>query len=265
MRVICVDDEQLIVEDTAAFCQTLPRITEVLGFTSPLDALEWLKSDHADLAVLDVNMPDMDGITLAREIRKMRPDMPVIFLTAFSEHALDAFAVHATGYLLKPVNREKLAAEVAYALSGKQGGAHITARTFGNFDLFVDGDPVTFRQAKCKELLAYLIDRQGSSVTRAEAFAILWEDRMYDRPMQKQLDVIIRSLRETLEEYHIGWIFELKRGTLRVIPEKISCDAWRFFSGDVDAVNEYQGEYMNTYSWANMREACLDRMSENRK
>ena len=220
MRVICVDDEQLIVEDTAAFCQTLPRITEVLGFTSPLDALEWLKSDHADLAVLDVNMPDMDGITLAREIRKMRPDMPVIFLTAFPEHALDAFAVHATGYLLKPVNREKLAAEVAYALSGKQGGAHITARTFGNFDLFVDGDPVTFRQAKCKELLAYLIDRQGSSVTRAEAFAILWEDRMYDRPMQKQLDVIIRSLRETLEEYHIGWIFELKRGTLRVIPDR---------------------------------------------
>ena len=143
--------------------------------------------------------------------------MPVIFLTAFPEHALDAFAVHATGYLLKPVNREKLAAEVAYALSGKQGGAHITARTFGNFDLFVDGDPVTFRQAKCKELLAYLIDRQGSSVTRAEAFAILWEDRMYDRPMQKQLDVIIRSLRETLEEYHIGWIFELKRGTLREI------------------------------------------------
>ena len=88
---------------------------------------------------------------------------------------------------------------------------------------------------------------------------------MYDRPMQKQLDVIIRSLRETLEEHHIGWIFELKRGTLRVIPEKISCDAWRFFSGDVDAVNEYQGEYMNTYSWANMREAYLDRISENRK
>ena len=240
MRLICVDDEQLIVEDTAAFCRTLPRITEVLGFTSPLDALEWLKGDHADLAVL-------------------------IFLTAFPEHALDAFAVHATGYLLKPVNREKLAAEVAYALSGKQGGAHITARTFGNFDLFVDGDPVTFRQAKCKELLAYLVDRQGGSVTRAEAFAILWEDRMYDRPMQKQLDVIIRSLRETLEEHHIGWIFELKRGTLRVIPEKISCDAWRFFSGDVDAVNEYQGEYMNTYSWANMREAYLDRISENRK
>ena len=212
-------------------------------------------------------MPDMDGIALAKEIRQMRMEMSVIFLTASSEYALDAFAVHADGYLLKPVNWEKLAAEVAYALVRKTGRvyAHITARTFGNFDFFVDGEPVTFRQAKCKELLAYLIDRQGGSVTRAEAFAILWEDRMYDRPMQKQLDVIIRSLRETLEAYHIGWIFELKSGTLRVVPDKISCDAWRFFSGDVDALNEYQGEYMNTYSWANMKEAYLDRITENRK
>jgi hypothetical protein len=77
--------------------------------------------------------------------------------------------------------------------------------------------------------------------------------------------ILFAQDRETLEEHHVGWIFELKRGTLRVIPEKISCDAWRFFSGDVDAVNEYQGEYMNTYSWANMREAYLDRISENRK
>ena len=257
MRVICVDDEQLIVEDTAAFCRTLPRITEVLGFTSPLDALGWLKSDHADLAVLDVNMPDMDGITLAREIRKMRPDMPVIFLTAFPEHALDAFAVHATGYLLKPVNREKLAAEVAYALSGKQGGAHITARTFGNFDLFVDGDPVTFRQAKCKELLAFLVDRQGMSVTRSQAFSVLWEDRMYDRPMQKQFDVILRSLRDTLKEKGVDNLIEMNKGILRIRPEGVSCDAWRFFRGDTDAVNAYRGEYMSAYSWASGTESFM--------
>ena len=79
-------------------------------------------------------------------------------------------------------------------------GNHADLATFGNFELFVDGRPITFKQAKCKELLAYLVDRRGSGVARAEAFAILWEDRLYDRPMQKQLDVIIRSLRDTLKE-----------------------------------------------------------------
>ena len=268
MKVICVDDVLPIMEDTVAICRDLPQITEAVGFTRPREALEWLKTNHADLALLDIDMPEMNGLMLAAEIRKMRPATAVIFLTGFSEYALDAFAIHASGYLMKPVDREKLAEEVAYALSGKNEkmkAPHILARTFGNFDLFADGKLVTFRQAKCKELLAYLIDRQGGSVTRAEAFAILWEDRMYDRPMQKQLDVIIRSLRETLEEHGIGEIFELKRGTMRVVPDGISCDAWRFFSGDVDAVNEYQGEYMSAYSWANMREAYLDRISENRK
>ena len=148
---------------------------------------------------------------------------------------------------------------MAYALSGKQKApdAHVIARTFGNFDLFVDGELVTFRQAKCKELLAYLIDRQGGSVTRAEAFAVLYEDRMYDRPMQKQFDVIIRSLRDTLEEYKTSEIMEMKRGTLRIVPELVSCDAWRFFSGDADAVNTYRGEYMSAYSWASGTESFM--------
>ena len=267
MRIVCVDDEALIAKNTAALCRQLPYVVEAVTLTGAKEAINWFEMNSAEIAILDIDMPEMNGLALAAEIRKMRPGTAVIFLTGFSEYAVDAFAIHASGYLMKPVNREKLAEEVAYALSGNHAKpqAHILARTFGNFDLFTDGKPVTFRQAKCKELLAYLIDRQGGSVTRAEAFAILWEDRMYDRPMQKQLDVIIRSLRETLEEHGIGEIFELKRGTMRVVPDGISCDAWRFFSGDVDAVNEYQGEYMSAYSWANMREAYLDRISENRK
>ena len=118
---------------------------------------------------------------------------------------------------------------------------------------------MAFRQAKCKELLAYLIDRQGGSVTRSEAFSVLWEDRMYDRGMQKQLDVIVRSLRETLEAHGAGEILEMKKGTLRIRPEAVSCDAWRFFRGDPEAVNAYRGEYMNGYSWGADTEAYMFR------
>ena len=165
---------------------------------------------------------------------------------------------------LKPVDRDRLAAEVAYALSGKrkEPEAHVLARTFGSFDLFADGELVTFRHSKGKELLAYLIDRQGGSVTRAEAFSVLWEDRPYDRPMQKQFDVIIRGLREVLEKNGIGEILEMKRGTLRVRPELISCDAWRFFSGDAEAVNAYRGEYMSSYSWGAETESFMSRKLE---
>ena len=261
MRAICVDDEKLITDYVVSLCRGIPPLTEAEGFTRAGDALKWLKEHDADLALLDIDMPDMNGLTLAAELKKLRPDTAIVFLTGYSEYAVNAFALRASGYLLKPVSKEKLAEEIAYALSGKRKApqGRVVARTFGSFDLFVNGELVTFRQARCKELLAYLIDRQGGSVTRAEAFAILWEDRMYDRGMQKQLDGIIRSLRDTLEEYGIGEILEMKKGALRVRPELIACDAWRFFQGDADAVNAFRGEYMSAYAWGMETESFMSR------
>ena len=94
-------------------------------------------------------------------------------------------------------------------------------------------------------------------MTRAEAFAAVWEDRPYDRGMQKQLDVYIRSLRATLREYGIEEILEMHRGTLRIVPERFVCDAYLFFKGDGDTVNSYRGQYMSAYSWASMTESLM--------
>ena len=95
--------------------------------------------------------------------------------------------------------------------------------------------PISFRLAKSKEILAYLVDKQGNGVTRPDLFAAIWEEQFYDRRMQKQLDVYIRSLRDTLREY----------------------GAEQFFSGDADTINAYRGEYMSSYSWASMTEGIL--------
>ena len=259
MTVICVDDERLLAEHVAKLCRELPGVEEAQAFSHPTRALEWLESHSADLALLDIDMPGMNGMELAAHIKARYPKTAIIFLTGYSRYAVDAFRLRVSGYLLKPVDPGQLAEEVEYAFAGRQNTqrAHIEARTFGNFDLLVDGKPVPFKQAKCKELLAYLIDRRGSGVSRAEAFAILWEDRPYDRPMQKQFDVIIRSLRDSLREAGVEYIFEMKSGMLRIVPEKISCDLFRFCSGDVSAFNAYAGEYMNGYAWATMTESFM--------
>ncbi|MBO5555995.1 MAG: response regulator [Oscillospiraceae bacterium] len=259
MKAICVDDEKLLADHVTKLCRSLPGIDEATSFSSPFAALAWLESHEADLALLDIDMPGMDGMELAVRIKEKSPRTAVVFLTGYSQYAVDAFALHVSGYLLKPVDPERLKAEVEYAFSGRHSDMHgrVEARTFGNFDLLVDGKPVPFKQAKCKELLAYLVDRQGSSVTRAEAFAILWEDRLYDRPMQKQLDVIIRSLRDTLKENGVEEIFEIKGGAMRIHPEKIRCDLFRFCNGDMSAMNAYRGEYMNGYPWASMTESYM--------
>lgn len=261
MRVICVDDERILMEDTAAMCRELPEVSDVIGFTRAQDALDWFKDNHAELALLDIDMPNMNGIELALRIKELSPDTAIIFLTGYSRYAIDAFAVRAAGYLLKPVSKEVLAKDIAYvsSLRDRSLGSkkQVTVKTFGAFDVFVDDQPVRFRMAKCKEILAYLVDRQGGTVTRPQIASILWEDRPYDRKLQKQLDVYVRSMRDTLKEYGITCIFEMSRGRLRVNPEEFECDVYRFFAGDPEAVNAYRGEYMSDYSWASITEGAL--------
>ena len=97
MRAICVDDEPLAVEYTLGQCARLPEISEAKGFTDARAALGWLRGHPAELAILDINMPGIDGITLAARIKELSPATAILFLTAYKEYAFDAYAVHPTG------------------------------------------------------------------------------------------------------------------------------------------------------------------------
>ena len=217
MRVICVDDEQLVLNLVVYLCEQLPEIDEVKGFTESKEVLEWLQTNKADLAILDIDMPVIDGISLAVRIKQEQPNISVIFLTGYSKYV----------------------------------------KTFGEFEIFVDGKPVHFARSKSKELLAFLIDANGANVSRATAFSALYEDIPYDRKMQKQFDVIVRSLRESLNVSGAGEIFEIKSGMMRLNTDLFDCDLYRLLNGNIDAINEFRGEYMNAYSWANITEASI--------
>lgn len=164
-------------------------------------------------------------------------------------------SVRPSGYLLKPLTREALLEEVEYAMMKVQykplnRGSRIVIRTFGSFDVFIDGELLAFSRSKSKEVLAFLVDQQGRGVRRSEIHGALWDDQDYGHQQQKYLDVIIRSLRETLKQVGISQILEMKRGLLRVLPETFDCDLYRFIQGDPVAVRAYKGKYMNGYSWA---------------
>ncbi len=259
MKAVCVDDEEQVLKHIVSSCRRIGLLDEVEGFTHAADALGYFETHSADLLLLDMDMPDMSGLELAKQVLKNHSRVPIIFITAFSKYALDAYDVHPVSYLLKPFEQARLEKEVIYALkrNEREHPSRVEVRTFGNFEIYVDGKTLNFRRSKAKELLAYLVDRHGAGVTRREAFAILWEDREYDVSMQKQMDVVIRSLRDTLQQYDISGLFELKNRFLRIEPELIDCDMFRFLEGDEQAVNAYFGEYMSQYTWAAGMEAQL--------
>ena len=266
MLILCVDDEAADLGLSIDLCRQLPQKPETVGFQGGREALSWLRTHPADLALLNIHMPDMDGLTLARRIREQSPDTGILFLTAHAERAVEAFQLHPSGYILKPLTPERLAAEVDYALSRKRrrAASHVTVQTFGEFEIAVDGIPISFRRNKAKELLALLVDRQGRRVSRRVIFETLWENEIYDRAKQKYLDVVIRSLRKTLEEYGVGEILEMDRGSLRVRPETMDCDLYRLMRGDAAMVQSFPGEYMSSYSWASLTEGYLERINRER-
>ena len=120
MTVICVDDEALILQRTVTMLKKTKKFDNVEAFMEVKEALDYLDGASAQLALLDIDMPEMTGLELAEKMKDKCPEIKIIFLTGYSEYAVDAYAIHASGYLLKPIGYDKLVAEIDYVLGQVQ-------------------------------------------------------------------------------------------------------------------------------------------------
>jgi two-component system, LytTR family, response regulator AlgR len=110
MRVLVCDDEKLARDRLARLTEAVADVEVVAEAGNGREAVTLAQSTRPDVVLLDIRMPDMDGIEAARHLLKLEHPPAVIFCTAYDEHALQAFKVQAVDYLLKPVSREDLAA-----------------------------------------------------------------------------------------------------------------------------------------------------------
>lgn len=262
MKVICVDDEQMALNNILLTMEKMDEVDEAVGFTSPVECLEYLQNNSADIAFLDIRMREMDGLSLAKNIRELNKGVHIVFLTAYSEYALEAFKLRASGYIVKPASAEDVKIEIEHVKEfipyvDKQ--KKIRVQTFGNFEVYVGDKPLFFPRNKSKELLAYLIDRRGAAVKMSEAGNILWDDGIYDRSRQKQMQVFVHDMIKTLKEYGVDDVVMKKRTGIMIDTNKVQCDYYDFLSGDVAAINSYYGEYMSNYSWGEMTLGYLNK------
>ena len=207
MIAIAVDDEPLMLSALAKAISASADITAVVKFSDCDAAIDHIRDNPADIAFLDINMRGMGGLALAEEILRLCPGCKIVFCTGYEEYALSAFKLHASGYLLKPISVADVQAEIDNIKGVRKREKPLTVQCFGNFEVFVNGQKLTFKRSKTKELLAFLVDRNGAGVTVAEIGVALWEDDE-DRKNHKYIHQLFYDLRHTLEAAGVGEIFK---------------------------------------------------------
>jgi len=236
----------------------------VACFMKPSEALDYARSlqDGVDLAFLDIEMGGMNGLQLAKCLKDINGKINIIFTTGHSQYAAEAYAIHACGYLLKPISAESVleAMDYLYHPIALKHDKRIYIQTFGNFEVYADNKPLRFFRSKTKELLAYLVMRNGANCSNNEIVAVLWENKLDSPALQSQFRHLVMDLRKSLKTVDADDILIKHRGLLAVDPEKFSCDLYEFFSADTVAVNKYMGEFMAQYSWAEFNNAYLAKM-----
>lgn len=254
MRIMAVDDEALPLSLLVSSIRKAVPGADIAAFSLPTDALNAARQTPFDVVFTDIQMPGMTGLELARSIKALHPTINIIFITAYNHYQGEALHLHASDYLEKPVSPSAVREAMDNLLFAPQAeGTDLYARTFGNFDLFVSKTPVVFRRGKCKEFLAYLIDRQGAVVSRKEIASVLFEDGSFNRTQQQYLSHIARFLAEDLESAGAGNLLVCKGGTYSVDLRAFRCDAYDYLAGKPEAANLFTGEYMQQYSWAEER------------
>ncbi|MCR5399745.1 MAG: response regulator [Lachnospiraceae bacterium] len=252
MRVIAVDDEKIILDDFVEMLKNMSEITEAVGFTNCEKALKYISENAVDVAFLDIRMRAMDGITMAKRAKVIRPDINIIFLTAYPEYSLEAMRIHASGYLVKPAMEEDVRKELKDLRVPPEevSGQRMKVQCFGNFEVYIDSYPCPFKYIKTKELLAYLVDRRGAFCSNGEILGALWEDKEVTISLENYLRNLVSDLRAVLKDADLDDVINKKKGMIRVVPELFDCDYYRWIDGEPSAINAFNGEYMSQYSWA---------------
>ena len=152
LRVLVIDDERPALDELAFLLTEDPRVAEVLTCDSATDALRVLHEEEVDCVFLDIQMPGLTGLELAQVLSRFRAPPPIVFVTAHEAHAVEAFELQATDYVLKPVRADRLAEAVRRVVDGGERAATAVQGTQipverGGVIRFIDRDDVTHVEA----------------------------------------------------------------------------------------------------------------------
>ena len=186
LHALVVDDEQPVLDELVFLLERDERIASVRTARSGTEALRTLESGGLDLVFLDVAMPGLSGLEIARLLAQFRRAPRIVFVTAHDAHAVDAFELGVVDYLLKPIREERLRESVRRAGADTDGDSSATDESIsvelGGVTRFIQRSSVVYAEAQGDYVRLHTVDGGGHLIrTPLGSLAEQWEDSGFAR------------------------------------------------------------------------------------
>lgn len=263
MKILYLDDERNDLKDFVYETNGITTIDKVFTCNNIKECDSIMEDNDIDILFLDINMPEISGIDFAKSLVKKEKTIKIVFVTAYDKYAVEALnEIHPEGYLLKPITHKMITKLLNNLFAVGYSDKRVIIKTFGNFDVFVNNERIEFSRHRSKEILAYLVDKNGKYVSRKEIASVIFNKSDYSRDTQSYLNQYIFSLKKTLEKYGISYIVNISNGLLSVNMDKVKADFIDYINGEQKATDLYKGEYMSCYDWSVSTSSYLEHIYE---
>ena len=201
MKAVIIDDEYFALTELTYLLKE-NDVCVIGSFTDPNEGYDFIVEEKPDVLFLDIDLPDINGIELALKVQTMLPHIAIVFVTAYSQYALDAYSAYPVDYILKPVRDERLKStllRIRQDISADKGqdNNELSIRAFGKFEIMCGDDSVRFYTKKSRELLAFLLCNFDKPMRRDEIVRILFEEEELQKGINN-LYITLYRLRKAL-------------------------------------------------------------------
>ncbi len=269
IHVIAVDESPHTFTQLKTILGQDSRVSLDGFFTDTGGVLAYAQRHLIDFCLLSVDIPGMDSLALGSRLLGIQPRLHIVMLATDTHSAYDAFRIHASGYLLKPLRAQELRAQIELYLqrahlsdSLASTPRSVSIRCFGGFRCAVAGEPVKFRTTKAEELLALLVHYQGRPRSKDILVDKLWPNLPPEKS-HNLFRVNCTYLRSAFSEKGVSDLLLRVQDSYSIDTNLLDCDLYRFRQAGLSMTSlsaeeletvaaSYCGEFMESqeYSWA---------------
>ena len=279
IRAILMDDEPLALLNMERKLNEFDSIEVVNTFSNATELLNERHSLDCQVAFLDVEMPGMNGLEIAKLLQTWNTNIHIVFVTAYRDYAVQAFDLQSIDYLLKPISKARLAKtidriteriqlETRHLPTTHPTALSLKVHCFGEFTVYHHNKVVHWRTVKTKELFAFLFSNLNMQVHRDTILNTIWAETEYQKA-RVQLHTTISYLRTTLNSLGYANALTYANESYILQLEDLQCDVFELeqllqnikVHGELNIekaesfTQDYRGNYMENmdYPWVTIK------------